>query len=931
MRTYTIRMIVWMIVAAMLITVHPARSAATDQVPAEHRFDSYIIKWREQAPDLFYQESEVLRAYQDGAIIVARPLPNITAASWTKRWSSDIRVEYVQENQSVSILNVESPNDPLYSKQYHLQQIQVEAAWAESSESLSFPIAIIDTGIDAEHPDLASNLVAGVNLIQSGRAPADDNGHGTNVAGVIAAAGNNRQGIAGVLWRAKLMPIKAIEANGRGEEDKLGQGIRYAVDNGAKIVVLSLGLNRYSPYMREITEYAERKGVLLVAASGNEGTDVKFPAAYPTVLAVGGVHLDNTVHPRSNRGPELDITAPWYVYTTARGGGYEYNEGTSMAAPQAAGVAALLWNKYPHLKPVDIRNLLRQTAEPTGAEGSDGWNPLTGFGLLRADRVLTETLSEDPNEPNDTKTAAKAMSIANTTIGSITHAGDHDWFYVDAPYDGTLNVEAEWTGAIGNTIRASNLELLHDKQDGTSASFSLHPLEPLQLPISKGRSHIRLRIADAQGPFPLLYSLTSSFAIAPDPFEENDRRFQAFLLPDANGTYIGNFHKKSDIDWYAVQIDQSGIFQAKVTASTPRIDAELLFEPQKAEKETLVDQTGEGGDELLPPIQVTPGRYYIRIRNVISGSPYAVMGEYRLTTTFTPKYLDPNEPNNRSYQSVSMMPETEYVGVFHTDQDEDWFSFYVDDLSVTELRLSGVPDGRAVTMELYTSNFREMQQIRTAPNGTILWQAPLQPGLHFVKLKADRAFDHSMYRLMLRIRPIVNGYVDLEQHWAKPSVLELTKRGIVNGIASYVFAPDASLTRAEAATMIVRAYRLTGTPGHPFWDVGSDHWAGEFIGRAYQSGIISGYPNGTFAPDAPVTRQEMAVMLANALKIRGNVTQSGSPFSDVTEPWALPIVRQMAQEGWITGYADGTFKPARSATRAEFATLLLRTLLRERS
>nr|WP_313784723.1 S8 family serine peptidase [Paenibacillus larvae] len=160
---------------------------------------------------------------------------------------------------------------------------------------------------------------------------------------MIAATINNDIGIAGIAPNAKIMPIKAMEADGTGSEAKLGEGIRYAVDHGAKIVVLSLGLNKYSEYMKDTVKYAEDHDVLLVAATGNEAGSVKYPAAYPSVLSVGGVDANKQKSPLSNFGPELDIVAPFDVYTTWMGGVYDYNRGTSMAAPQVAGVAALVW------------------------------------------------------------------------------------------------------------------------------------------------------------------------------------------------------------------------------------------------------------------------------------------------------------------------------------------------------------------------------------------------------------------------------------------------------------------------------------------------------------------------------------------------------------------------------------------------------------
>ena len=148
------------------------------------------------------------------------------------------------------------PNDPHYDKQHYLQQTGVPAAWeaieAEGRALESVVVAVVDTGVDLKHPDLAGKLVDGTNILKPDAPPQDDNGHGTAVAGVIAAVSNNGLGIAGIAPNAKIMPIKAVGAKGVGEEEHLGQGIRYAVDNGADVIVLSLGLHLFSPYMHDI-------------------------------------------------------------------------------------------------------------------------------------------------------------------------------------------------------------------------------------------------------------------------------------------------------------------------------------------------------------------------------------------------------------------------------------------------------------------------------------------------------------------------------------------------------------------------------------------------------------------------------------------------------------------------------------------------------
>ncbi len=300
-------------------------------------------------------------------------------------------------------------DDPFLTKQSNLQQIHMSEAWDVTQENTGMTIAIVDTGVQLSHPDLKPNLVKGVNLIQPSLPPEDDNGHGTNVAGIIGAVGNNDRGVAGMLWKTRMMPIKALEADGSGDEQKLGEGIRYAVDHGAKIVVLSLGLNKYSAYLSDIVKYAEERDVLLVAATGNEGNRVKYPAAYPTVLAVGGVTENGQIDPRSNTGLEIDVVAPWNVFTTGLGGSYENKDGTSMAAPQVAAAAALIWGRNPEMKAYQIRQWIRQTADDLDASG---WDSSTGYGSLRVDRLLTEPFSLDMYEPNQRKDQAKSISIS---------------------------------------------------------------------------------------------------------------------------------------------------------------------------------------------------------------------------------------------------------------------------------------------------------------------------------------------------------------------------------------------------------------------------------------------------------------------------------------------------------------------------------------
>lgn len=818
----------------------------------------------------------------------------------------------------VDILAV--PNDRQYTDQQYLKQIQAESAWDQLREAPDLKIAIIDTGVDLEHPDLKENLIPGVNLIQPQLPPQDDNGHGTNVAGIIAAVANNDRGVSGLLWKAQLMPIKALDANGRGDEDKLVEAIHAALEREARIIVLSVGLLADNEALREAAELAERQGVLLVAASGNdEGEVVRYPAAYPSVLAVGGIRADNTVENRSNFGPEIDVVAPWSVFTTALGGRYESKEGTSMAAPQAAAVAALVWQKYPEMKPYEIRSLLRQTAQDVGAPG---WDPHTGFGLIRADRALTEPFLADMYEPNDSRPAAAPFPLNRMVNAAFQTASDPDWYTINIPYDGTLILdllqEADQADA------AQEVSLRVESDNGRPArTFRLIAGEPLSVEVNKGRVDLQLTLAKPAWTAEVPYRLTSAFQMYRDPFEDNDRPYKAYVLPSGQTTVVGTFHQKGDEDWYQIDIERSGTLQLQLQTDSRRIDP-VLYVQRKGEKPVTYDADGPGKPEMTPPLDVLPGSYYVR---VTKDPDTPAVGEYTLTVTFSEKLVDPNEPNDKSYQATTIAMDYEYSGLFDYDQDTDWFQFQLTEDSFVDVSVKDVPVGRTLAMTLLNDSMNRLYSTANRWDEDRLgYQGMLKAGTYYIRLNADGRFVHQFYRLTVTGQPLAAGFYDIPNHWAKEAVVKLKERGVVEGNGTYRFEPEQLVSRAEAAAMIVRAFGYDRTGTFAFTDLRSEHWSYPYIDKAVRAGIVGGYPDGRFRPDEPVTRMEMAAMLARAMGLNGNL-RGTVPFVDVKEnDWGSPVLLQMKAEGWISGYADGTFRPSQTATRAEFSALLARMI-----
>jgi hypothetical protein len=879
--------------------------------------DKWIVKWNNEASSEFIQSSQIINHIENLGIYIVRPAVDAQLTEWLTRWKNEPDVEYIHYSEPVELSA--TPNDELYSNQSYLQQIHAPEAWDITTENTSITIAIVDTGVDLEHPDLKANLVAGVNLITPTSLPQDDHGHGTSVAGVIAAIGNNQKGVAGLVWKAKLMPIKAIEADGQGNEDKLGQGILYAVDHGAKIVVLSVGLHRYSPFLKEVSEYAEKKGVLLISAVGNEGKAVKYPAAYPTVLAVGGVGTDKKVMLESNYGPEVDIVAPWKVYTTALGGDYEFKQGTSMGAPQVAGAAALVWSQHPNLKPFEIRNLLMQSAEDIEDKG---WDPYAGYGLLRIDQALTVPYKADMYEPNDQSGTARRLPLDTMVIGNLNKGTDQDWFYMDPPYRGSVELTFQFEGASG----AEGVVITHysSNQDKGTVYTSAEK-QKIVIPVTSARSRLQIKFTNPKTATVGSYQLTSAFSIYRDDFEDNDRQYKAYSVAAEQPALTGTFHQVNDQDWFSVLITSSGTLSASVFPDTVRMDVAVMLQ-KSGEKPILVDRFAEGVEETIDNYEVTPGRYYLLVSNVISDEAFPVNGEYELKVDFSPKLTDPNEPNDKYFAATNMSLSTDYKGLIDPTADLDWFSFTLTQDSAVQMRVRDIPDNAIMLMTLLDQKQTQIQvNLNSLGETRLLLKRVLPKGTYYIKLGANRASQDMLYRLDVSAVSLIAGFEDIRGHWAQKNIVSLVNRSIVNGFGDYTFRPNRTITRSEAIALIAQAFKLKETRSVSFKDLSSEHWAYNYIRQGVDAGIIAGYEDSTFRPNQAISRAEMAVMIAKALKMKG--TYGNTPFSDMNQNnWAAPYIREMKSKGYISGYADGTFLPAGKATRAEYVTILIGAL-----
>lgn len=330
-------------------------------------------------------------------MVVRLPQAPAQARAMIKALQALPGVVYVENDERMKALEV--PNDPKFNDVWGLSRIKADQAWAAvGNNQATVTVAVVDTGVDAQHEDLAGNVLAGYNAItQTYDETPDVAGHGTHVAGTIAGVYNNGIGITGVAGPAniKILPVKVLGDDGSGSFSDVAAGIEWAADNGANVINLSLG-GAYSQAVADAVRYAADRGVVVVAAAGNEhaNTAQLAPAGVPGAVTVSAV--DEYTEPAwfSNFGAEVELAAPGTnILSTVPGNGYDWKSGTSMATPHVAAVAALIKAAHPEYTRSEVQGCLVTSVEPFPAITAE-----YGAGLVRADLAVACDASELPSK-----------------------------------------------------------------------------------------------------------------------------------------------------------------------------------------------------------------------------------------------------------------------------------------------------------------------------------------------------------------------------------------------------------------------------------------------------------------------------------------------------------------------------------------------------
>ncbi len=434
------------VAAVMLFSLAAPAAARTDGRPGpDVPTTGIIVRWetgsgRAVRAELARRGLSVQRGmYRDRGAVVAVP-EGTDAADLSGDISEIPGVRVAAEDRAV-MRPLWTPNDPLYGSQWSYSRTQAASAWDIERGQAFVEVAVIDTGVDLDHPDLVANLDLDndYDFVSNDTTSNDLNGHGTHVAGIVAAVADNVTGVAGTAPGVRVVPIKVIGAN-TGTTSDFIEGLEYAADLGVEVANMSLGSTGAEigasgvVLMQEAVDYARSKGVVLIAATGNNAssanynpaTGIYYPAACVGVIGVGATGRYDNRASYSNYGAGVDIVAPGGdgssgILSTYPNDRYSYLSGTSMASPHVTGAAALILSHVPAATPAEVEAALLSTAKDLGAPG---WDQYYGFGLVQLRAAIDSMEVPSPQvfrlEGVDRYMTAIAVSRSTFETGTAT-------------------------------------------------------------------------------------------------------------------------------------------------------------------------------------------------------------------------------------------------------------------------------------------------------------------------------------------------------------------------------------------------------------------------------------------------------------------------------------------------------------------------------
>ena len=795
--------------------LEPATTPAVEVVPGE-----VVVKWRdaERGPEVARARGLAVVAELD---VPGKGLPSVLSTGGrpveavVAELEADPSVEYAEPNYVVSLAEEGSVavavNDPQTSGQYSLDRMRVRDAWS-LEKGASNVIAVLDTGVQAAHPDLNGRVLAGYDFVNNDSNAADDNTHGTWVAGIIAARANDGYGIAGISWSDKILPVKIMDANGRGSTSDLTSGIVWAANKGADVINMSVGGFPHSSIVQDAVNYAWSKGVVLVGAAGNNNRrENYYPASYDNVISVSATQVNDEFSHWSSYGPKVDVSAPGSSVLTTNctasaclhedWGSHTYISGTSFATPNVAGVVALIKARYPSWSPSQIVSRLYGTVDDLGYSGRDdryGRGRVNAYRALGASVAQPARRSGDGLEGNNSLGSAKVIGLGVTTKPTIYHAGDADWFAVDMPRAGRLDVRV--TGVVDtraypwnrSTLPVDPIVELYTKSGTLIKRVDAQwesGTELAQHSVS-GRTRILVRITNyyANGN-------RTAYTITPT-YVDTVRPTAAMSHPAPGTTELSRFTKPVVRFSEAVTNVTSSTVRLRDTVTNALVPASVSYNSSR--REATLTANAMLASKRTYAVEATTG-----VKDAAGNSLVSMSAKF----------------------STSTVAFRDTVGN-RFENDINWIA------------------AKKITSGCGVDRF--------CPKGIVLRDQMASFLSRALSLPASSR----------------DYFVDDKGNKHEANINRLAASSITAGCSGTQFCPKGAVTRAQMASFLARALNLPAASRDYFVDdKGNKHEAN--INRLAQAGITSGCSlANSFCPDGKVTREQMAAFLHRAFRDR---------------------------------------------------------------
>ncbi|WP_176720437.1 S8 family serine peptidase [Desulfuribacillus stibiiarsenatis] len=664
-------------------------------------------------------------------------------------------------------------------------------------EQVTQRIAIIDTGIAWDHPALSSiDAIYWRNMIDNNNDVRDSHGHGTQIAGLLASDGTGGAP-RGMLPNAKYIILKGLNDAGEAEDFTLAQSIRQAVDMGAKVIALSLGISVHSTVLQDAVDYAYQRNVLIVAAAGNHAKHVQYPAAYPSVLSVGSVNSQGIRSVFTPSGYELDVLAQGENVTVLQQPrGTKIAHGTSMAVPLVAAFALRLYETNPTATADEI-----MTHIILSSKNSNNWSENMGWGEIDFFNTFTNSLAMLVGNQTNTE-PARALKVPRNGIISarINSENQFRWYRVHAGYEGNLTITYR-----NKVNRYVKLDVFDDSLRLQSSRMLTSNMQSTSFRVTPNSTLVRIS-TDANNA-PLNASFIFSYQISADIWEANNSQSQAKVLP-IRANIESTFHVINDHDWFSVDVPATGNIRIAVENVPEHMDPTLVVTYRG--QNITVDYNAAGGEEVYFAA-AERGTISFSVRDY---NRNFINYPYRIDISFNPSSIQRYADTTSHWARADIDKlQREYIlkgypnNRFYPDRYITRAEFA--SMLVSTMKLA-TPNSNIRTYKDVSTNYWAHTSIATAKHFGLIKGYPdntFRPDMPITRAEIS-SMTYNAYKARM-VTSSTNRFKDVtSSHWANIPISSLARNTILQGYGDGTFKPNHFTTRAEASAMISRIINL---------------------------------------------------------------------------------------------------------------------------